>query len=130
MVGCAVSDLLFRPISVEFNHHQRGIMKKHKTYGSWESPITASKVASDSTGLSEVRVHNGDVYWLELRPSEGGRMVVVKWSEEVGVSDIIPEGYNARSRVHEYGGGSYHLVGDDVYFVNFEDQRVYRKAVG
>lgn len=99
-------------------------------YGAWRSPITAEMLAEDIVGLAEVALDGAAVYWIEVRPTEQGRSVIVRWSEDSGVSDVTPPGFSARTRVHEYGGGSY-CVGDGVvYFSNFEDQRLYRQAPG
>ena len=66
------------------------------------------------------------VYWNELRPTEGGRCVVVRQGAGGGTTDMIPAGFNARTRVHEYGGGAYLPCDGAVVFVNFADQRLYR----
>ena len=39
--------------------------------------------------------------------------------------DLIPAPFNARTRVHEYGGGSYVLDKERILFSNFADQRIY-----
>lgn len=97
-----------------------------RSYGSWSSPITAADIASGAIGLSEIRADGEDVYWLEMRPTEGGRSVVVRRCPDGTLEDCIPQGFNARTRVHEYGGGSYLVAGDALFFANFTDQRVYR----
>ena len=99
-----------------------------RPYGSWTSPITAAQIASGAVGLSEVRLDGDAVYWLEMRPAEGGRSVVVRRRPDGMVEDCIPRGFNARTRVHEYGGGSYLTAAGDLFFANFADQRVYRIA--
>jgi dipeptidyl aminopeptidase/acylaminoacyl peptidase len=97
-----------------------------RPYGSWSSPITAGQIASGSMGLSEIQLCGDDIYWLEMRPTEGGRYVVVRRRPDGSLEDCIPPAFNARTRVHEYGGGSYLVVGGTVYFSNFADQRLYR----
>ena len=97
-----------------------------RPYGSWVSPISAADIAAGAVGLSEVRLAGRDVYWIEMRPTEGGRSVVVRWQPGGGAKDCIPPGFNARTRVHEYGGGSYCVAGEALFFANFTDQRVYR----
>ncbi|HEY4938581.1 MAG TPA: hypothetical protein VIJ69_06095, partial [Actinomycetota bacterium] len=104
--------------------------KKQAPYGSWASPITAGLVASGGVRLGQVAWSGGDLYWLEGRPDEGGRSVVVRRSANGDVADVIPEGFNARTMVHEYGGGSYWVSGPTVFFTNFEDQRLYRVDPG
>ncbi len=99
-----------------------------RPYGSWTSPITAAQIASGAIGLGEVRVDGDAVYWLEMRPNEGGRSVVVRRRPDGVVEDCIPGDFNARTRVHEYGGGSYLAASGVLFFANFADQRVYRMA--
>ena len=67
------------------------------------------------------------IYWLEGRPQESGRSVIVKRSPEGKLSDQLPEPFNARSRVHEYGGGAFVVVDGTLYFTHFNDQRIYCK---
>jgi len=99
-------------------------------YGSWKSPITADLIASGSIRLSEVTLRGGDVYWLESRPTEGGRYVVLRRDGQGQIADVTPEDTNARTRVHEYGGASYAVVDGMVLFSNFADQRLYRQDRG
>ena len=82
-------------------------------------------VAAQGVRLSSVAMAEGEVFWIEGRPQEGGRNVLVRRAADGATRDITPEGFNTRSRVHEYGGGSYLVDGRHVYFVNFGDQRVY-----
>lgn len=98
-------------------------------YGTWSSPITAGMIADTTISLSSVQVDGNDIYWLEGRPSEGGRVVLVKRTD-AGPVDVLPSGYSARSRVHEYGGGAAIVSGGVVFFVRFEDQRIYRLKDG
>jgi dipeptidyl aminopeptidase/acylaminoacyl peptidase len=98
-------------------------------YGSWASPISAELVAAGGVSLDEVRVDGQTVYWVEGRPLEGGRQAVCREAGG-GVEDVIPPGRNARTRVHEYGGGSYLAHRGIVYFSDFGDQRLYRKDPG
>jgi dipeptidyl aminopeptidase/acylaminoacyl peptidase len=95
-------------------------------YGSWRSPITAASIAEGAVGLVEPVPAESTVYWLEQRPAEGGRYVVVRRDAGGAAADAIPAGFNARTRVHEYGGGAYLVHRDMVFFSNFEDQRIYR----
>ncbi len=101
-----------------------------RPYGSWASPITAAEIAAGAVVLGEVRLDGNTIYWLEMRPAEGGRSVVVRRREDRAAEDCIPQGFNARTRVHEYGGGSYLVVGGTLYFSNFLDHRVYRVQSG
>lgn len=95
-------------------------------YGTWPSALSAEDVAAQSRKLAEPQLCNGAIYWLEARPEEKGRVQIVRRNAEGQLADLLPEGFSARSRVHEYGGGSYLATADAVYFVNNEDQRLFR----
>ena len=99
-------------------------------YGSWKSPLTATAIASESFGLSQVAIDGDDLYWAETRPWEGGRSVIVRKSSDGTTSDVTPEGFNVRNRVHEYGGGAFTVHDGIVYFTNDSDQRVYAHKPG
>ena len=99
-------------------------------YGSWKSPITSDLIVGQSITLSEVCLDGGNVYWLEGRPQEQGRCVVVRADADGRSTDITPPPYNARTRVHEYGGGSWTVRNGTVYFSNFGDGRLYRQESG
>jgi dipeptidyl aminopeptidase/acylaminoacyl peptidase len=99
-------------------------------YGSWKSPITSDLIASGSVGLSQPLIDGSDIYWVEMRPTEAGRSVIVRRDSSGALNDVNPPPLNARTRVHEYGGGDYTVRNGAVYFSNFADQRIYcsRKA--
>jgi dipeptidyl aminopeptidase/acylaminoacyl peptidase len=99
-------------------------------YGAWSSPITPEAVYEQATGLADVRVDGGDVYWLERRPSEAGRQVVVRRDADGRMLEVTPADSNVRTRVHEYGGGPYLVVDGTVWYVEFTDQRLYRLDPG
>jgi dipeptidyl aminopeptidase/acylaminoacyl peptidase len=95
-------------------------------YGTWRSPITSDLIVAESIGMPEVRIDRGRVYWLEARPQERGRNVVV--SAETG--DLTPAPFNVRTRVHEYGGGAWTVSDNVLYFSNFSDGRLYLLGPG
>ncbi|KAK3595972.1 hypothetical protein CHS0354_032487 [Potamilus streckersoni] len=101
------------------------------SYGTWKSPISSQLVSESSVNFQEVRTDlnsaNADtVYWTELRYDEGGRYVVCSQkSGEPKFQSLTPAGFNARTRVHEYGGGATMVYDGAVYFSNFADQRMY-----
>ena len=99
-------------------------------YGSWKSPITADLIVSDSIRLGSIVLDSDDIYWCEGRPSEGGRNVIVRRSANGSITDITPATFNARTRVHEYGGGAFTVNQGTIYFTNFADQRLYRQVPG
>jgi dipeptidyl aminopeptidase/acylaminoacyl peptidase len=99
-------------------------------YGSWKSPITSDLIVAQSIALSEARLDRGDIYWLEGRPQEQGRSVVVRGEQNGGATDITAKPRNVRTRVHEYGGGSWTVTDGTIYFSDFADGRLYRQAPG
>lgn len=98
--------------------------------GSWPTPITSALVVRSAARLGEVVVDGDDVWWSEGRPSEGGRSVLVRRSPDGTVSDVLPAPWNARTRVHEYGGGAWTVSGGVLWFTNFSDQRLHRVLPG
>ena len=96
-------------------------------YGSWKSPITSDLIVSAVVGLGQIALDGDEVYWVEQRPTEGGRNVVVQRSPDGRMRDRTPAPFNARTRVHEYGGGACVVHRGSLYFSNFVDQRVYRQ---
>ena len=96
-------------------------------YGSWRSPITSELVAFGTIGIGQIALDGADVYWIETRPAEGGRNVIVRRGADGRTSDVTPSPFNARTRVHEYGGGAFAVADGVVYFSNFADQRLYRQ---
>jgi dipeptidyl aminopeptidase/acylaminoacyl peptidase len=96
-------------------------------YGSWKSPITSDLIVKGSISIGQVRMDGDDIYWIEMRPSEGGRQVIVRRASDGTTVDVNPPGFNARTRVHEYGGGDYIAHNSTVYFSNFADQQLYRQ---
>jgi len=99
-------------------------------YGSWKSPITSDLVASKTIQLGYMVLDGEDIYWVEVRPNEGGRYVIVRRTPDGYISDVTPSPLNARTRVHEYGGGMYNVSDGTIYFTNFDDQRIYRQEPG
>jgi len=105
-------------------------MPKTSPYGSWKSPITSDLIVQGGIGLGQIQFDGDDLYWVEQRPSEAGRNVVVKRTRDGKISDVTPAPFNARTRVHEYGGAAYVVDRGTVYFSNYADQRVYRHDLG
>ena len=99
-------------------------------YGSWKSPITSDLVVSGTIRVEQIVLDGENIYWIEMRPAEGGRYVVVQRSPEGQISDITSSPFNARTRVHEYGGGAFVVNHGKVYFSNFTDQRIYFRDQG
>ncbi|WP_280274477.1 S9 family peptidase [Nocardia wallacei] len=99
-------------------------------FGSWPTPITSEFVVSAAVRLWDVRVDGADVYWSEGRPTEGGRTQIVRRAADGTVTDLLPEGMDARTAVHEYGGAAWWVRGGVLWFANWADQRLYRLEPG
>jgi dipeptidyl aminopeptidase/acylaminoacyl peptidase len=97
-----------------------------KPYGTWPSAISAEALAAQGVRFGSVAVDGDAIYWLERRPSEGGRNVLMRLGSDGPHRELTPPSFNVRTRVHEYGGGAYVVAGGVVYFSNFADQRIYR----
>jgi len=104
--------------------------RKILPYGAWRSPITSELIVGEALGLGDIRVDGSDIYWIEGRPSEGGRNVLVRHAPDRSIADLTPPPYSVRTRVHEYGGGAMNVHRGFVYFTNFADQRLYQQAGG
>ena len=100
-------------------------------YGAWRSPITSDLIAAGgAVRLSSCKVAGDKIFWLEGRPAEGGRNVLVCCEANSNIVDVTPPNFNVRTRAHEYGGSAFALDADGVYFCNDADQRIYRQAWG
>ena len=96
-------------------------------YGTWPSPISAETTTRSGIRFADMLHTDGDdLYWVESRAAEGGRSVIVRRDAAGVVADVGPADFNARTRVHEYGGGAYGVHDGVVYAARFEDQRWYR----
>jgi dipeptidyl aminopeptidase/acylaminoacyl peptidase len=101
-------------------------MKDTAPYGTWPSSISADSVVAGVVGLAELRRRADTLFWLESRPGEGGRSVLMSRAADGQRRELTPAPFNVRSRVHEYGGGAYTFDEDNVFFVNFSDQNLYQ----
>ena len=99
-------------------------------YGSWKSPIISELIVSGTIMPGQIVLDDENIYWIETRPAEGGRYVIVRRSPDGRITDITPPSFNARTLVHEYGGGSFMVADGIIYFSNFTDQRLYRQHSG
>jgi dipeptidyl aminopeptidase/acylaminoacyl peptidase len=98
-------------------------------YGSWGSPLSAEALAAGGINFSDLRSVDGRLYWTENVPAAGG--VVSLFSFDHGVAaQVTAPGANVRTRVHEYGGAPFIVVGDTVYYSQLSDQRLYALKAG
>jgi streptogramin lyase len=101
--------------------------RKVLPYGSWPTPITSKRVVAEAVRLSEVRVDGEDVIWAEGRPTEAGRTALVRCSRDGQLHELLSPEENARTTVHEYGGGAWWVRDGVVWFASWGDQRLYRR---
>jgi dipeptidyl aminopeptidase/acylaminoacyl peptidase len=95
-------------------------------YGEWDSPFPISLLTAGFVALEDPRPAGGVTWWLEGRPQEGGRQALIRRNPDGAEIRLTPEGFNARSRVHEYGGAAYAVDGDLVVVSDFATGRLNR----
>jgi dipeptidyl aminopeptidase/acylaminoacyl peptidase len=120
--------------------------------GSWPSPISAVQAVSAGRSLEAVAFAGDQIWWSEGRAAEGGRVTVCTTGSDGDAIDLLPAPWNARTRVHEYGGTAWlpvpttpvagahpggpppaeagRVAAADLVFVHFADQRLYRISRG
>lgn len=98
-------------------------------FGSWKSPITSGLIVSKTIGIGSIAVNNDDIYWLEKRPQEKGRNLIVGYFPDRGIKNITPSPLSVRSKIHEYGGGAYVVEENTIYFSNYGDGRIYQQVI-
>lgn len=101
-----------------------------KAYGSWPSPLSSGKVTSDVVGLSAPTLTSAGAWWVESRPREGGRNVLMHRTPDGQEREAVPAEFSVRSRVHEYGGGAFMVHEDRGWFCNDADQALYALDAG
>src|SRR5204863_50126 len=104
--------------------------KRTGPFGSWNSPITADAIVREAVSLSEPRLDRDAIYWVEGRPRDKGRSVIVRARPGEDIADLTPAPFDARSQVHSYGGGAYAVREGTVHFVHFADGQLYELAAG
>ncbi len=116
-------------------------MRRVRPYGSWPSPIDSGSLVAGARAITAPRIVGDQLYWLERRPSEAGRQVVMR-TGLVGLMrsptaevlaepcEVSPPGVQVRTRVHEYGGGEYSVWRDRLFYVDDADRRIYGGPIG
>ncbi len=97
-----------------------------RPYGAWASPFPIPLLVEGVRGLSGVGAADGRRWWLESRPDEGGIQVLVRREPDGSLTRLTPEGFNVRSRVHEYGGGAALVAADVIVVSDFSTGRLHR----
>ena len=95
-------------------------------YGAWSSPLEISRLTDDVRFFAETRAVDGVRWWLEGRPEESGRQVLVRRDPDGTITRLTPEGFNVRSRVHEYGGAASLVDGELLVVSDFTTGRLQR----
>ncbi|MEL6929656.1 MAG: S9 family peptidase [Cyanobacteria bacterium J06600_6] len=98
--------------------------------GSWKSPITSDLIVSQSIGVGSLAVNHENIYWLEKRPQERGRSLLVGYSHKGELKSFTPAPLSVRSKIHEYGGGAFVVDRNAIYFSNYQDGRIYQQVIG
>jgi dipeptidyl aminopeptidase/acylaminoacyl peptidase len=99
--------------------------KRKVPFGAWPSPLSAEAVAAGSVRLGGIALDGEDVYWVESRPSEQGRLALLRKREGGQAEEVVRAPHSVRTRVHEYGGGAFAVEKGIVIFANDADQRLY-----
>jgi dipeptidyl aminopeptidase/acylaminoacyl peptidase len=99
-------------------------------YGSWDSPLSAEAVGTGLVSIGDLRSINGTLYWTQTVPAAGGISALYSMDGDARVLPVTPDETNVRTRVHEYGGAPYVVVGDTAYYSQFSDQRLYSLRTG
>ena len=105
-------------------------MPQTAPYGSWKSPLSAERAVAAGIGLGDVSFDGDSLLWQESRPAEKGRNVVMRRAADGTLQELTPAPWNARTRVHEYGGRAYLMDRGVLFFSHFADQRLYRVDAG
>ena len=93
--------------------------------GTWKSRFSTADVARGAKKFSDIRGDASQVYWIEMRPEENGRCVIMRYDQQAGVRECLPQPFSARTRAYEYGGGAYTVASGEIYFSHDLDQRIY-----
>ncbi len=100
-------------------------MKRTAPYGTWKSPIAIKALFEKPASPAYPTWYRDRLYWIEARPKEGGRLVLMRRDPQGSETCLTPPDFNLRTRVHEYGGRCFALGNGKVYFSNFSDHRLY-----
>jgi dipeptidyl aminopeptidase/acylaminoacyl peptidase len=99
-------------------------------YGTWPTPVTSELVVRAADAIGAVAADGADVWWSESRPGEGGRTAVLRRAADGAVTEVLPAPWNARTGVHEYGGGAWWVRDGVLWFADWATQRLHRLAPG
>lgn len=127
-VKVIISILLIMTVYLVFNSTSEAPQSMNYTtaaYGAWQSPITAASIFEASDNVSYLTVENNQLYFIESKASANGKNVLLKLSPQNTAVPLTSSKVSVRTRVHEYGGRPYLINGDDIYYSQFADQKIY-----
>lgn len=123
-IGLLRKILIIYSFATLFLLHGGMYSMEKKAFGSWSSPITSKLLVKDSISFADTCVSDNALYFSERRPQEGGRISILK-KVHTSAHDILEKPYNAKTSVHEYGGGAFCVYKDSVFFSNGSDHNIY-----
>jgi len=100
--------------------------KTKRSFGTWPAAISAELITRGAPGLNFLHSDGNYLYWVESRPWDSGRNMIMRRHPDGSIEDLLPSGFSHHSRVHEYGGKAYTIAENRLYFVNGADQRIYQ----
>ncbi len=91
-------------------------------------------ITEGSNRITDLKISELGLFYLESRPQERGRSVLIHAFKPTGAREysrleLVSKDTSVRSSVHEYGGASFLVVYDTIYFVNSADQQIYRVKI-
>jgi dipeptidyl aminopeptidase/acylaminoacyl peptidase len=84
-------------------------------------------VVAEAVRLYDAKPDRDGLIWAEARPAEGGRTALVRHAADGTRTELLGPGVNARTAVHEYGGGAWWVRDGVVWYTAWSDQRLYRR---
>jgi dipeptidyl aminopeptidase/acylaminoacyl peptidase len=97
-------------------------------YGTWESPLTAASIFAVSDNISYLTAVDDQLYFIESRASAQGRSILTRLGQDQSVEQLTASEISVRTRVHEYGGRPYLVLGDQLFYSRFDDQKIYQQS--
>ncbi|MBC8381794.1 MAG: S9 family peptidase, partial [SAR92 clade bacterium] len=111
---------------MDIDSSQATTRKVIKPFGTWPSDISAEMITRAAPGLNHLHSSADKLFWVESRPWEAGRNVIMCKTPDGAIKDLLPAQFSCNSKVHEYGGMAYTVANQKLYFVNALDQRIYQ----
>lgn len=120
-----ISPLIFPNFLQSKDMTTEAINIKTASYGTWISPISAEKISHGSSAKLNMLIDENNTYYTEARPENKGRSTIVKRDQDGKLQDMTPPDFNARTFVHEYGGGAFTVSKGVIYASSGTDSAIY-----